>query len=83
MSNTISGSYPEYDAVVIGAGHNGLTCVCYLVKAGLSVLVIEEYYAIGDMTITEEIFQQGFKSDIHAFGYQLAYFSPVHNESSP
>ena len=45
--------------------------------AGLRVLVLEEYYAIGGMTITEEITLPGFKSDIHAFGYQLANTSPV------
>jgi beta-carotene ketolase (CrtO type) len=67
----------EFDAIVIGAGHNGLTCACYLAKAGLKVLVLEEYQSIGGMTITEEITLPGFKSDIHAFGYQLANFSPV------
>ena len=45
--------------------------------AGLRVLVLEEYCAIGGMTITEEITLPGFKSDIHAFGYQLANTSPV------
>ena len=38
-----------YDAVVIGAGHNGLTCGCYLAKAGLKVLVLEQYFEIGGM----------------------------------
>ena len=70
----------EYDAIIIGAGHNGLTCGCYLAKAGLRVLVLEEYHAIGGMTITEEITLPGFKSDIHAFGYQLANTSPVPKE---
>jgi flavin-dependent dehydrogenase len=32
-----------YEAVIIGAGHNGLTCACYLAKAGLKVLVLEQY----------------------------------------
>jgi phytoene dehydrogenase-like protein len=82
VSNTISGSYPEYEAVIIGAGHNGLTCAYYLAKAGLSLLVIEEFHATRGMTIPEEIFQQGFKSEIHAFGYQLANFSRVPNELS-
>ena len=66
-----------YDAVVIGAGHNGLTCACYLAKAGLKVLVIEQYRSIGGMTITEEVTLPGFNSDVHAFGYQLANLSPV------
>ena len=70
----------EYDAIIIGAGHNGLTCGCYLAKAGLRVLVLEEYRTIGGMTITEEITLPGFKSDIHAFGYQLANTSTVPRE---
>ena len=69
-----------YDAIVIGAGNNGLTCACYLAKAGLKVLVLEEYHTIGGMTITEEITLPGFKSDVHAFGYQLANLSPVPTE---
>lgn len=66
-----------YDAIVIGAGHNGLTCACYLAKSGLSVLVLEDYSLIGGMTITEEITLPGFRSDIHAFGYALGTLSPV------
>jgi phytoene dehydrogenase-like protein len=69
-----------YDAIIIGAGHNGLTCASYLAKAGLKVLVVEEYHTIGGMTTTEEITLSGFKSDVHAFGYQLANLSPVPKE---
>jgi beta-carotene ketolase (CrtO type) len=68
------------DAIIVGAGHNGLTCAAYLAKAGLRVLVLEEYHSIGGMTITEEITLPGFKSDVHAFGYQLANLSPVPHE---
>ncbi|HEY6405723.1 MAG TPA: NAD(P)/FAD-dependent oxidoreductase [Nitrososphaeraceae archaeon] len=77
MASSTSVSLQEYDAVVIGAGHNGLTCACYLARAGLKTLVLEQYHSIGGMTITEEITLPGFKSDIHAFGYQLANLSPV------
>ncbi len=73
-------STEEYDAIIIGASHNGLTCACYLARAGLRVLVLEQYHSIGGMTITEEITLPGFRSDIHAFGYQLGNLSPVPNE---
>ena len=45
----------RYDAVVVGAGHNGLTCACYLARAGLNVLVLERYHDVGGMTLTEEL----------------------------
>jgi phytoene dehydrogenase-like protein len=70
----------HYDAIIIGAGHNGLTCACYLARAGLKVLVIEQYHTVGGMTVTEEETLPGFWSDIHASGYQLANLSPVPNE---
>jgi phytoene dehydrogenase-like protein len=70
----------EYDAIVVGAGHNGLSCACYLAKAGLKVLVVEQYHKVGGMSITEEVTLPGFKSDVHAFGYQFANLSPVPQE---
>ncbi|MDN5846683.1 MAG: NAD(P)-binding protein [Candidatus Nitrosocosmicus sp.] len=43
-SSVNSSVYPsQYDAIVIGAGHNGLTCACYLAKAELKVLVLDQY----------------------------------------
>lgn len=38
---------PEYDGIVIGAGHNGLICAAYLARAGLSVLVVERMLELG------------------------------------
>ncbi|HSP05751.1 MAG TPA: NAD(P)/FAD-dependent oxidoreductase, partial [Acidobacteriota bacterium] len=45
----------RYDAVVIGAGHNGLTAAAYLARAGLKTLVLERRDIIGGCCVTEEI----------------------------
>ncbi|XP_071793138.1 pyridine nucleotide-disulfide oxidoreductase domain-containing protein 2-like [Asterias amurensis] len=50
----------EYDAIIIGAGHNGLTASAYLQKAGLKTLVLERRHVIGGAAVTEEIVP-GFK----------------------
>ncbi len=45
----------RYDAIVIGAGHNGLTNAAYLAKAGLDVLVVERNPYIGGATVSREL----------------------------
>src|SRR6202167_2632080 len=44
-----------YDAIVVGAGHNGLTAAAYLARAGLSTLVLERRSVVGGCCVTEEI----------------------------
>jgi phytoene dehydrogenase-like protein len=44
-----------WDAVVVGAGHNGLTAAAYLAKSGLSTLVLERRPIVGGACVTEEI----------------------------
>ena len=44
-----------YDAIVIGAGHNGLTTAAYLGRAGLRTLVLERREIVGGCAVTEEI----------------------------
>jgi len=62
----------RYRAVVIGAGHNGLTAAAYLARAGMSVLVLEQREVIGGATATEE-FHPGFRVD--SFAHRLGAFS--------
>ena len=50
----------NYDAIIIGAGHNGLVTAAYLAKAGRKVLVLERRNIIGGAAVTEETFP-GFK----------------------
>ena len=69
-----------YDAIVVGAGHNGLTCACYLARAGLRTLILDQYHTVGGMATTEELTLPDFRSDVHAFGFQFANLSPVPGE---
>src|SRR5262245_28400641 len=60
----------DLDAVVIGAGHNGLTCAAYLGMAGFSVRVLERRDVLGGTTITEE-FYPGFRNSVAAYTVSL------------
>ncbi len=49
------GKHSSYDAIVAGAGHNGLTTACYLAKAGLKVLVVEKNDWIGGAAVSRSL----------------------------
>jgi phytoene dehydrogenase-like protein len=51
----------DYDAIVIGGGHNGLVNGAYLAKAGLKTLILERRHLVGGAAITEEL-HPGFSS---------------------
>src|SRR5918997_2445978 len=59
-----------YDAIVVGAGHNGLTCAAYLARAGLKVRVLERRDVVGGAAITEE-FYPGFRNSVAAYTVSL------------
>ena len=56
----------HYDAIIIGAGHNGLVTACYLARAGLQVLVLERRDIVGGACVTEETWP-GFKVSTAAY----------------
>lgn len=59
-----------YDAVIIGGGHNGLTCACYLAAAGLRVRVLERRELVGGAAVTEE-FHPGFRNSTASYTVSL------------
>lgn len=63
----------QYDVIVIGGGHNGLTCGAYLAKAGKKVLVLERRSVIGGAAVTEE-FTPGFRTS--TFSYVMSLLHP-------
>src|SRR4051794_12139516 len=60
----------ETDVVIIGAGHNGLTCAAYLAMAGLRVAVVERRKVVGGAAVTEE-FHPGFRNSVAAYTVSL------------
>ena len=59
-------SASRYDAIIVGAGHNGLVTAAYLARAGRRVLVLERRHVVGGACVTEEIFP-GFKVSTAAY----------------
>jgi phytoene dehydrogenase-like protein len=60
----------EFDVVIIGAGHNGLTCAAYLAMSGLKVKVVERRKVVGGAAVTEE-FHPGFRNSVAAYTVSL------------
>ena len=46
----------SYDAIIIGAGHNGLVTACYLARAGMKVCVVEKNDWIGGAVVSRELY---------------------------
>jgi beta-carotene ketolase (CrtO type) len=72
-----------FDVVIIGAGHNGLTCAAYLLKAGYSVVLLEKRSVPGGAATTEESMPQdapGFKFNMCAIDHEFIHLGPVVEE---
>src|SRR5919112_922470 len=59
-----------YDVIIIGAGHNGLTCPAYFGRAGLKVKVVERRPVVGGAAVTEEL-HPGFRNSVAAYTVSL------------
>jgi beta-carotene ketolase (CrtO type) len=73
----------EYDIVIVGAGHNGLVCASYLLKAGYSVLLLERRSVPGGGATTEESMPEeapGFKFNLCAIDHEFIHLGPVVEE---
>lgn len=62
---------PVYDAVIAGAGHNGLIAACYLAMGGLRVLVLEKRAVIGGATHSEAVFP-GIDARLSVYSYLVS-----------
>ncbi|MCC7272946.1 MAG: NAD(P)/FAD-dependent oxidoreductase [Alphaproteobacteria bacterium] len=63
----------RYDAVIVGGGHNGLTCGAYLARAGLKTLVLERRPVVGGAAVTEEVIP-GYRFSV--FSYLMSLLHP-------
>ena len=63
----------RYDAIIVGAGHNGLVTAAYLARAGRKVLVLERRELVGGCVVTEELWP-GFK--VSTASYVNSLFRP-------
>lgn len=73
----------QYDVIIIGAGHNGLVCAAYLLKAGKSVLLLEKRSVPGGAATTEESLPEeapGFKFNLCAIDHEFIHLGPVVEE---
>lgn len=73
----------DYDAVIIGAGNNGLVCALYLVNAGWRVLLIEQASEVGGAAQTAEVTLPGFKHDLYATNFTSFAASPPYRDFQP
>jgi beta-carotene ketolase (CrtO type) len=72
-----------YDAIVIGAGHNGLVCAAYLLNAGYSVALLEKRSVPGGAATTEEAMPEsapGFKFNLCAIDHEFIFLGPIIQE---
>ncbi|RIV30214.1 phytoene desaturase family protein [Micromonospora radicis] len=80
MTSPGSSGSERADAIVVGAGHNGLVAANLLADAGWDVLVLEATQVPGGAVRSAEVTAPGYLSDLYSSFYPLGYASPVLRE---
>lgn len=73
----------QYDAVVVGSGHNALITAAYLARGGWSVLMLERNARPGGLVRTEELTRPGFLHDTYSAAHPLLVAGPAYTELGP
>jgi phytoene dehydrogenase-like protein len=68
---------PAYDVAIVGAGHNGLSCACYLARAGRRVLVLERRHIVGGAVCTQDDLISGYRMDVGSSAHIMIHLTPV------
>ena len=66
----------NYDVIMVGGGHNGLTCAGYLARAGMRVLVLERRDIVGGAVCTEETIP-GYRIDTGSSAHIMLHLTPI------
>jgi phytoene dehydrogenase-like protein len=66
----------EFDVVIVGGGHHGLTCAAYLARAGVDVCVLEGRHEFGGALHTSEPTAPGFCHNVHANFMEFLHIMP-------
>ncbi len=80
LTGDVFDEFPEesgWDAIIIGAGPNGLIAGAYLAKAGAKVLLVERRYEVGGGLATEEILFPCYHSNMHAIYHMMVDYMPA------
>ncbi len=66
------GPAAQFDAIIVGGGHNGLVCACYLASGGMKVGLFERQAEVGGAAVTET-FHPGFRNSVAAYTLSLLH----------
>lgn len=70
----------EFDAVIVGGGHNGLVAAAYLAREGWSVCLLERNAEVGGCVVTEELTEPGYRHDVMSSWHPLFHLSQAYAE---